>query len=90
VLLLIAGGSADAGVYEPMAARLAGGYTVVTHDPRGNSRSPLDGAWEDQRIEAAPAGSSRQAGRGGRGSGFEPFGSPASQPSPAPSIASRA
>jgi pimeloyl-ACP methyl ester carboxylesterase len=51
LLLLIAGGSADAGVYEPVAACLAGDYTVVTYDPRGNSRSPLDGPWEDQRIE---------------------------------------
>jgi pimeloyl-ACP methyl ester carboxylesterase len=38
-LLLIAGGSADAGVYEPMVTRLASDYTVVTYDPRGNSRS---------------------------------------------------
>jgi pimeloyl-ACP methyl ester carboxylesterase len=51
LLLLIAGGSADAGVYEPMAARLARDYTVVTYDPRGNSRSPLDRPWKDQRIE---------------------------------------
>ncbi len=51
LLLLVAGGSADAGVYEPVAACLAGDYTVVTYDPRGNSRSPLDGPWEDQRIE---------------------------------------
>jgi pimeloyl-ACP methyl ester carboxylesterase len=51
LLLLIAGGSADAGAYEPMAARLAADYTVVTYDPRGSSRSPLDGALEDQRIE---------------------------------------
>ncbi len=50
-LLLIAGGSADAGAYEPIAAHLAHNYTVVTYDPRGNSRSPLDGPWQDQRIE---------------------------------------
>jgi pimeloyl-ACP methyl ester carboxylesterase len=37
--------------YGPMAAHLAGDHTVVTYDPRGNSRSPLDGVWEDQRVE---------------------------------------
>ncbi len=51
VLLLIPGGAADAGVYTGLAGLLAGTYTVVTCDPRGNSRSPLDGPGEDQRIE---------------------------------------
>jgi len=51
VLLLIAGGSSDAGVFEDVASFLAHDYTVVTSDPRGNSRSPLDGPPEDQRIE---------------------------------------
>ena len=51
VLLLIPGGAADAGVYTGLAGLLAGRYTVVTCDQRGNSRSPLDGPGEDQRIE---------------------------------------
>jgi pimeloyl-ACP methyl ester carboxylesterase len=51
VLLFIAGGSTDAGIFGVVAALLADAYTVVTYDPRGNSRSPLDGPAEDQRIE---------------------------------------
>jgi pimeloyl-ACP methyl ester carboxylesterase len=51
VLLLIAGGSTDAGIFGAVAAMLADAYTVVTYDPRGNSRSPLDGPAEDQRID---------------------------------------
>jgi pimeloyl-ACP methyl ester carboxylesterase len=51
VLLLIAGGGTDAGVFEGVASFLAHDYTVVTYDPRGNSRSPLDGPPEDQQIE---------------------------------------
>ena len=51
VLLFIAGGSTDAGIFGPVAAMLADAYTVVTYDPRGNSRSPLDGPAEDQRID---------------------------------------
>jgi acetyltransferase/esterase len=51
VLLLIAGGGTDAGVFEAVASFLAHDYTVVTYDPRGNSRSPLDGPPTDQQIE---------------------------------------
>jgi pimeloyl-ACP methyl ester carboxylesterase len=51
VLLMIAGGGTDAGVFEGVASLLAHDYTVVTSDPRGNSRSPLDGPPEDQQIE---------------------------------------
>jgi pimeloyl-ACP methyl ester carboxylesterase len=51
VLVFIAGGSTDAGVFGAVAALLADAYTVVAYDPRGNSRSPLDGPAEDQRIE---------------------------------------
>jgi pimeloyl-ACP methyl ester carboxylesterase len=50
-LLLIAGGNGDAGIFERVAGILATDYTVVTYDPRGNSRSRLDGPPEDQRIE---------------------------------------
>jgi pimeloyl-ACP methyl ester carboxylesterase len=51
VLLLICGGVYDAAGYAGLAERLADRYTVVTYDRRGNSRSPLDGPPEPQRIE---------------------------------------
>ncbi|MEV6674474.1 alpha/beta hydrolase [Streptomyces sp. NPDC051162] len=51
LLLLIAGGGSDAAVFERAAAVLASGRRVVTYDPRGNSRSTLDGPPTDQRIE---------------------------------------
>jgi pimeloyl-ACP methyl ester carboxylesterase len=51
VLLLICGGVYDAAGYTALAERLDDRYTVVTYDRRGNSRSPLDGPDEPQRIE---------------------------------------
>jgi pimeloyl-ACP methyl ester carboxylesterase len=51
VLLMIPGGPADAGVFSALAGILADKYTVVTYDPRGNSRSTLDGPPEDWRAE---------------------------------------
>ncbi|MFH7599872.1 alpha/beta hydrolase [Streptomyces racemochromogenes] len=52
VLLLIPGGGADAGLYAGMAPALAAaGHTVVSFDPRGQSRSTLDGPAGDQRVE---------------------------------------
>ncbi|OOC53320.1 MULTISPECIES: alpha/beta fold hydrolase [Nocardiopsis] len=51
VLLLIPGGPQDAGVYDGIAERLADHYTTVSYDPRGNSRSPLDGEPEEQRVD---------------------------------------
>jgi pimeloyl-ACP methyl ester carboxylesterase len=51
VLLLICGGVYDAAGYAGLAQRLADGYTVVTYDRRGNSRSPLAGPPTPQRIE---------------------------------------
>ncbi|MEU3404522.1 alpha/beta hydrolase [Streptomyces sp. NPDC006670] len=51
VLLLIPGGGADAGLYAGMAPALAAaGRTVVAYDPRGQSRSTLDGPAADQRV----------------------------------------
>ncbi|MCC9309523.1 alpha/beta hydrolase [Kitasatospora sp. RB6PN24] len=51
VLLLIPGGAGDAGLYAGLAERLAAHWTVVGYDPRGLSRSPLDGPLTDQRVE---------------------------------------
>jgi pimeloyl-ACP methyl ester carboxylesterase len=44
---MIPGGPTDAGIFADTATRLADAYTVVTYDPRGHSRSPLDGAPAD-------------------------------------------
>jgi pimeloyl-ACP methyl ester carboxylesterase len=52
VLLCIPGGPTDAGVFHDLAERLADRYTVVTYDPRGHSRSPLDGEPEDIPVAA--------------------------------------
>ncbi|MER6094721.1 alpha/beta hydrolase [Streptomyces sp. NPDC001728] len=52
VLLLIPGGAGDAGLFVGMADLLASaGHTVVSYDPRGLSRSPLDGPPADQSVE---------------------------------------
>lgn len=59
VLLLICGGIYDAAGYAGLADLLAGRYTVVTYDRRGNSRSPLDGPPERQRVETHADDASR-------------------------------
>ncbi|MEU5286845.1 alpha/beta hydrolase [Streptomyces sp. CA-278952] len=51
LLLLIGGGNSDAAVFKRLAAVLAADHCVVTYDPRGNSRSVLDGPPVDQRVE---------------------------------------
>ncbi|MEV0285773.1 alpha/beta hydrolase [Kribbella sp. NPDC050820] len=43
VLLLIAGGGSDAGIFSGIVGQLSADYTVVAYDPRGNSRSPYVG-----------------------------------------------
>jgi pimeloyl-ACP methyl ester carboxylesterase len=50
-LLMIPGGPADAGAFAGLAGLLAGRYTVVTYDPRGNSRSSFDGPPRDWRAD---------------------------------------
>jgi pimeloyl-ACP methyl ester carboxylesterase len=49
VLLLIPGGSGDAGPFERIANELANRFTVLTYDRRGFSRSVLDGPPDDAR-----------------------------------------
>jgi pimeloyl-ACP methyl ester carboxylesterase len=51
VLLCIPGGPTDAGLFWDLAQRLADRYTVVCYDPRGHSRSSLDGPPEDIAAE---------------------------------------
>lgn len=51
VLLLIPGGMADAGGFAPLVSFLEGSHTVVRYDPRGISRSRLDGPAEDVAVE---------------------------------------
>ena len=51
VLLMIPGGPTDADLFADLAGRLADRYTVVTYDPRGNSRSRLDGPPEDWQAD---------------------------------------
>ncbi|MEU0159572.1 alpha/beta hydrolase [Streptomyces sp. NPDC006261] len=48
LLVMMPGGSADAGIYDAIATDLADRWTVATFDPRGYSRSPLDGPVTDQ------------------------------------------
>src|SRR5437764_11263940 len=50
VLLCIPGGPTDAGMFTDLAGRLAGDFTVVSYDPRGHSRSPLDGEPENVPV----------------------------------------
>jgi pimeloyl-ACP methyl ester carboxylesterase len=50
-LLMIPGGPADAGAFAGLAGLLADRYTIVAYDPRGNSRSSLDGPSEDWRAD---------------------------------------
>ncbi|MGB6691362.1 MAG: alpha/beta hydrolase [Terracidiphilus sp.] len=51
VLLMIPGGPADAGIFTTLAGLLAGSSTTVRYDPRGNSRSVLDGPPQDQDMD---------------------------------------
>jgi pimeloyl-ACP methyl ester carboxylesterase len=50
VLLLICGGVYDAAAYAGLVEQLADRHTVITYDRRGNSRSRLDRAPEEQSI----------------------------------------
>jgi pimeloyl-ACP methyl ester carboxylesterase len=51
VLLLIPGGPADGGIFALIVDLLAANYTVVRYDPRGFSRSRLNGPAEDVAVE---------------------------------------
>ncbi|MFE2042385.1 alpha/beta fold hydrolase [Streptomyces sp. NPDC059477] len=51
LLLLLCGGNSDAAVFDGLADHFAADHRVLTLDPRGNSRSPLDGPPVDQSID---------------------------------------
>jgi pimeloyl-ACP methyl ester carboxylesterase len=51
VLLLIPGGSTDCGVFDGIVGQLAADYTVVSYDPRGNSRSRYAAEPSDERVD---------------------------------------
>ena len=53
VLLLISGGGTDAAAFDGVVPQLAEQYTVVTYDPRGNSRSPYAREPLDERVDQA-------------------------------------
>lgn len=48
---MFGGGPVDADAFAPLAAELADAYTVVRHDPRGNSRSMVEDPAAPQRVE---------------------------------------
>jgi pimeloyl-ACP methyl ester carboxylesterase len=50
VLLMIPGGPMDADGFRELAERMAGQYTVVTYDCRGNSRSPMEDSPDDLTV----------------------------------------
>jgi pimeloyl-ACP methyl ester carboxylesterase len=49
-LLMMPGGPADSGAFSNIREHLTPDYTVVTYDPRGISRSPLDGPVASERL----------------------------------------
>src|SRR4030081_2474696 len=50
VLLMMPGGPADATAFRSIAGELPPLHTVVTYDPRGLSRSTLEGPLDEERI----------------------------------------
>jgi len=51
VLLMIPGGPTDAGIFASLAGLISDSYTVVRYDPRGNSRSVLEGQPQDPKPD---------------------------------------
>ena len=50
-LLMISGGPNDASIFSDLADHLTDRYTIITYDPRGNSRSSFEGGPADMRVE---------------------------------------
>lgn len=70
LLLMIPGGPADAGAFDQLAPRLADRYTVVAYDPRGNSRSRLEGRPVEQSLDVHGDDASRLIESFGAGAAF--------------------
>ncbi|MFG3438135.1 alpha/beta fold hydrolase [Nonomuraea sp. NPDC047897] len=51
LLLMIPGGPTDAAIFADLVPHLTDRYTVVAYDPRGNSRSVLDGPAQDVHAD---------------------------------------
>jgi pimeloyl-ACP methyl ester carboxylesterase len=51
LLILIPGGPTDADIMAPLASLLKDRFTVVSYDPRGNSRSIFDGDAVEQSLD---------------------------------------
>mgnify|MGYP001032295736 CR=1 FL=1 len=51
-LVVLVGAPMDAGAFGPLADLLAGDYTVLTTDPRGINRSPVDDPDQDGIVQA--------------------------------------
>lgn len=49
-LLMIHGGTGEAGVFAPIAPLLSARYRVITYDRRGSSRSTLDGPVDEVQV----------------------------------------
>jgi pimeloyl-ACP methyl ester carboxylesterase len=67
---MIPGGALDAGIYLDLARKLADRYTVVTYDPRGNSRSTIDDATKDQQLDVHGDDAARLIKTVGNGSAY--------------------
>jgi pimeloyl-ACP methyl ester carboxylesterase len=67
-LLVLVGAPMDARSFGPLAGLLAGDYTVLTTDPRGINRSPVDDPEQDStpqmRRRPVQAGDSSRRGPG--------------------------
>src|SRR5436309_2368006 len=53
-LVVLVGAPMDAGPFGPLADLLAGDYTVLTTDPRGINRSPVDDPARTRPRRCAP------------------------------------
>ncbi|WP_460520713.1 alpha/beta fold hydrolase [Flindersiella endophytica] len=70
VLLLIPGGPADHHTFEAIVPVLAEHYTVVTYDPRGLSRSPMDDRSQPITVETQADDASRLLAAVGAGPAY--------------------
>ena len=70
LLLIIPGGPQDAGVFAELSHLLADRYTVVSYDPRGNSRSRFDGEPEALQLDVQGDDAAALIGALGKGRAY--------------------